>query len=177
MYLATYNKLFKELARTHVDIQATPENHRFLRIFISFDPVQKQLDLNEFYGVLKSRLKARAGQPFLVAENYQADYGDNKGDYLNREINGAFLVLQYCKIDDFEARDETVSNCEKIADELLAALIKELSEGHSIYMTVADAWAEPIGPIADGHVGVRMNFSWKEGANENLFYNPAKFSE
>jgi hypothetical protein len=177
MHLSTYTALFRDLATRHVAIQATPENKRFLRMLISFDPVQKQLDLTEFYGNLRSGIKARGNQPLLVVENYQTDYDDNKGDYLTRRIDGAFLVLQYCKVDDYDARDEAISTCEVIAEELLAALIYKLNEGHNIYLSAGDAWAEHLGPIADGYCGVRMNFSWKEGASQDLYYNPAKFSE
>jgi hypothetical protein len=177
MHLSTYTALFRDLAARHVAIQATPENKRFLRMLISFDPVQKQLDLTEFYGNLRAGIKARGVQPILVVENYQTDYDDNKGDYLSRRIDGAFLVLQHCKVDDYDGRDEAISICEQIAEELLGALIYKLNVGHSIYLSAGDAWAEHIGPIGDGHCGVRMNFSWKEGATENLFYNPDKFSE
>jgi hypothetical protein len=58
MRLNTYNQLLSELARRHKAIAAAPENGRFMRIFISADPVQKQLDLMEFYRSLRSKLKA-----------------------------------------------------------------------------------------------------------------------
>jgi hypothetical protein len=175
MHLLAYNALFKELARTHVAIQATPANNRFIRILVSSDIVQKQLDLNEFYGFLKNKLKAPEGQPFLVAENYQADYSDNQGDYFSRDYQGAYLVLQKVKPGDFDARDVAIDASEEIAEDLLAAVIQKLRAQHNARITVADAFCEHIGPVADGYVGARMNLSWSAPATPALTYNPEKF--
>lgn len=176
MRLNTYNQLLSELARRHKAIAATPQNGRFLRIFISADPVQKQLDLLEFYRSLRSKLSAKEGQPFLIAQNYQVDYGDNHGDYLSREFTGAYLVLQRARKDDYEARDLAIATCEEIAEQILAALVQQLREEHAAYITVADAWLEHIGPLEDTSVGVRLNFTFREPASEELTYEPDHFS-
>lgn len=175
MRLNTYNELLSDLARRHKAIAHTPQNGRFMRIFISEDPVQKQLDLMEFQRSLRSKLKAPEGQPFLVAQNYQVDYGDNNGDYLSRELQGAYLVLQRVKLDDYEARDAAVANCEKIAEQLFAALMHELRENHDTYLTVADAWLGHVGPLEDSSIGVRMNFSFRDPATEELTYDDTLF--
>ncbi len=175
MNLTAYTALFRDLATRHVAIRQTPANSRFLRILISSDPVQKQLDLSEFYGALRSRLKAPLGQPFLVLENYQVDYADNDGDYFSREHQGAYLVLQKVKMDDYDGRDVAIAACEEVAEELLAAVVHQLRQQYQARVSVRDAFAEHVGPIADGHVGVRVNFSWAESATEELTYNPAKF--
>jgi len=175
MRLNTYNQLLSELARRHKNIAHTPQNGRFLRIFISADPVQKQLDLMDFQTSLRSKLKAPVGQPFLIAQNYQVDYGDNNGDYLSRELQGAYLVLQRVTRDDYEARDQAVANCEKIAEQLFAALVHELRENHATYLTVADAWLEHVGPLEDTSIGVRMNFSFRDPATEELTYDDTLF--
>jgi hypothetical protein len=175
MRLNTYNQLLSELARRHKAIAYTPENGRFMRIFISADPVQKQLDLLEFYRSLRSKLKAKEGQPFLIAQNYQVDYGDNNGDYLSRELSGAYLVLQRVKVDDYDARDGAVANCEKIAEQVFALLVHQLREEHDAYLTEGDAWLEHIGPLEDSSLGVRLNFSFRDGAAEELTYNEDLF--
>lgn len=176
MHLFAYTQLFRELARRHVAIQATAENGRFLRMLLSADPVQKQLDLSEFYGVLRSRLKAPAGQAFLVLENYQADYGDNDGDHFTRELRGAYLVLMKVATGDYDARDAAISTCEQIAEQLLAAAVQQLRQEHNARISVADAFCEHIGPVGDGHVGVRLNLSWSEPATQELTYNPENFT-
>jgi len=176
MNLTTYTDLFRELARRHKAIQATPDNARFLRIFISADPVQKQIDTVEFYDVLRSRLKAKEGQPLLVVQNYQVDYADNQGDYYSRQLHGAFLVLELARVGDPDARDVAVAHCEAIGEQVLAAAIEQLRDEHQVYVSLNDCWADHIGPIGDGHVGVRMNLSWKEGASEELSYNPDHFT-
>lgn len=175
MRLNIYNELLSERARRHKAIAHTPQNGRFMRIFISADPVQKQLDLMEFQRSLRSKLKAPEGQPFLVAQNYQVDYGDNNGDYLSRELQGAYMVLQRAKVDDYESRDQAVANCELIAEQVLAALVYDLREQHEAYLTVADAWLEHVGPLEDTSIGVRMNFLFRDPATEELTYDDTLF--
>lgn len=175
MRLNTYNNLLSDLARRHKAIAATAKNGRFMRIFISADPVQKQLDLLEWYRSLRSKLDAKEGQPYLVAQNYQLDYGDNNGDYLSRDITGAYLVLQRAKKDDYDARDAAVARCEEIAEQVFAALVHVLREEHGSYLTEGDAWLEHIGPLEDLSVGVRLNFTFRDGATEQLTYNEDHF--
>ena len=177
MHLLTYTDLFRRLAATHKAIRATPDNGRFLRILLSADPIQKQIDLSEFYNMLRSGLDAPAGQPFLVLENYQVDYDDNGGDYLSRKLAGAFFVLQLVALDDYAARDAAITSCEQVAEQVLAAAVDRLRALPSTYVTVGEAFSEHIGPIGDGHVGVRVNFSWSEGATPELTYNPDFFEE
>ena len=176
MNLITYTALFRELARRHKSIGASPENGRFMRIFISADPIQKQIDTVEYYDSLRNRLKAKAGQAFFVLENYQTDYADNEGDYYARELKGAFFVLMLVAKDDHNARDVAVAACEQIGEQLLAAAIAQLRDEHQVHTSLNDAWAEHIGPIGDGHVGVRVNLSWKEPATAALTYNPDHFT-
>lgn len=177
MRLDTYHHLLSELARRHHAIEATPQNGRFSRIFISADPVQKQLDLMQFEGNLRSGLQAPAGQPYLVAENYQVDYGDNQGDYLSRQFSAAYLVLQrVASVQDYAARDRAVATCETIAEQLLAALVVQLRDEHRADVSVRDAWMEHLGPLKDLSVGVRVNFKWSEPATQELTYDPEYFS-
>lgn len=175
MRLNTYNDLLKDWARRHKAIAATPKNGRFLRIFISADPVQKQLDLMEWYRSLRSKLDAKEGQPYLVAQNYQVDYGDNNGDYLSRDLTGAFLVLQRAPKDDYDARDKAVATCEEIAEQVFAGLALQLRTEHRCYLTEGETWLEHIGPLDELSVGVRLNFSFRDGATEELTYNPDLF--
>jgi hypothetical protein len=176
MRLDTYNHLLSELARRHKAITATPQNGRFSRIFISADPVQKQIDLMNFQSGARSGIKAPAGQPFLVAENYQVDYGDNQGDFFTREFRGAYLVLQRVDVSNYPARDAAIANCETIAEQLLAAVVEELREQHAALISVRDAWLEHIGPLSDLSVGVRMGFTWSEPANDELVYDANLFT-
>lgn len=176
MRLDTYHHLLSELARRHKAIAATPLNGRFMRLLLSADFVQKQLDLAQFENSLRSGLKAPVGQPFLVAENYQIDYDDNQGDYYSREFRGAYLVLQLVKTQDFDGRDAAIANCEEIAEQLLAALVEQLRDDHHARISVGDSWLEHIGPLGDGHVGVRLNFSWSEPATTDLTYDSTHFT-
>lgn len=174
MRLDTYTALFQDFAGRHIGIQATAQNGRFLRILISADPVQKQFDLSAFYGAMRD-LRVKQGENCFVLENYQAEYGDNEGDYYSRELQGAYLVLQQVDPNNFAARDKAIAACEEIAEDILAAAVEVLRDEHSAHISVKDAWAEHIGPLADGFVGVRMNLRWSEPATLELTYNPAKF--
>jgi len=176
MHLDTYHQLLSELARRHKAIAATPENGRFLRIFISADPVQKQIDLMNFQNGTRSALKAPAGQAYLVAENYQLDYSDNDGDYFSREFRGAYLVLQRAELQNYPARDAAIAKCERTAEQLLGALVEHLRDEHAARISVRDAWLEHIGPLADTSVGVRLNFTWSEPAGEDLVYDETHFT-
>ena len=175
MRLDTYHGLLSELARRHKAIAATPENGRFSRIFISVDPVQKQIDLLNFQNGSRSGLKAPQGQPYLVAENYQVDYGDNQGDYFSREFRAAYLVLTRVDQHNYAARDQAVAACELIGEQLLAALVAQLREDHAADISVRNAWLEHVGPLSDTSVGVRVGFTWSEPAGEDLVYNPELF--
>jgi hypothetical protein len=177
MHLLAYTDLFRGLAQRHKALAATPENGRFLRIFISADPIQKQIDLSEWYNSLRTKLKAPLGQAYFVLENYQVDYADNDGDYFSRKVQGAFLVMEKVKTDDYEGRDVAVSASEVIAEQILAAVVPLLREQHHVRISVGDAWSEHIGPIADGFVGVRLNLSWEEPATQDLTYNPDAFTQ
>ena len=177
MHLLAYTALFRGLAQRHKALAATPANGRFLRLFISADPIQKQIDLSEWYNSLRTKLKAPLGQAYFVLENYQVDYDDNQGDYFSRKVAGAFLVLQKVKTDDYDARDVAVGACELIAEQILAAAVPLLRAQHRVDISVGDAWAEHVGPLADGFVGVRLNLSWQEPATQELTYNPDAFTE
>jgi hypothetical protein len=175
MRLQAYTDLFKDLAARSRAIQYTPANERFMRLTVSADPIARQLDLSDFQTKLRSKLKALKGQPFLVLQNYQLDYGDNGGGHFTREPHGAFYVLQASAVGDAEARDAAIDACEGVAEELLAAAIHRLHATYRVRVSLNDCFAEHIGPIGDHYVGVRMNFSWKEAATPDLTYDPTKF--
>lgn len=176
MHLPAYTALFRDLAQRHKLIAATPENGRFMRILISADPIQKQIDTTEFYTSLRTRLKAPAGQAVFVLENYQVDYTDNEGDYFARHVQGAFFVLQKVALSDYDARDAAIGACELVAEQVLAAAVVQLRTQHRVRVSLGDAWAEHIGPIGDGHVGVRVNLAWHEPATQELTFNPDNFN-
>jgi hypothetical protein len=137
--------------------------------------VQKQLDLSNFYTALGS-LKVRGQQPFLVVENYQTDYTDENADFYRRHVHAAYLVLMRAVIDDYDGRDQAISACEEVAEDILGALTERLRDEHEAYLSMADAWSEHVGPIAGEFVGVRMNLIWKEPATQDIVYDATKFN-
>lgn len=176
MRLLAYTQLFRAAAAAHVGIRYTLENGRFLRVLIASDPIAKQLDLSSFYDALRSKLKVKPGQAFLVLQNYDLDYEDNGGDHLSRAPQGAYYVLQKAAPGDYDARDAAIDACEEIAEDLLAYVVHHHRENYKVRMSVRDCFAEHVGPIGGDYVGVRMNFRWSETATQDLTYNPTKFA-
>lgn len=175
MRFSAYTALFRDLAQRHVALLATEQNSRFLRVRIASDPIAQQLDLHEFHNSLRSKLKAPPGQALFVLQNYELDYGDNQGDYFTRQPQGAFWVLRRESPTDTDAIEAAIDACEAIAEEILAAVVHQQQQRYQVRISVGDAYAEHIGPIADQYFGVRLHFAWSETATQDLTYNPAKF--
>ncbi|WP_310391569.1 hypothetical protein [Hymenobacter sp.] len=172
-----YTALFRDLATRHVDIRHAQDDGgtRFLRILISSDPIQRQLDLSEFHGSLRNRLKLAGGQACLVLENYEVDYLDSDGDYIGRVHRGAFLVLKLTKADDYDGRDRAVDDCERIGEEVMGAAIAHL-RGLGLRITPADVLGECVGPVGDHFYGCRFSFTYMSHATVDMTFNPEKFS-
>ncbi|WP_210519889.1 hypothetical protein [Hymenobacter terricola] len=173
-----YTQLFRDLATRHVDIRHGQDGGtRFLRILLSSDPIQRQLDLSEFQNGLKNRIKLAGGLACLVLENYEADYTDNDGDYYARIHRGAFLVLKLTKTDDFDGRDQAIDDCERIGEDLLGAFIRAL-RGREVPLriTANDIMGECVGPVGDNFYGCRYSFTYASPATEDLTFNPDKFT-
>ncbi|SHL25951.1 hypothetical protein [Hymenobacter psychrotolerans] len=169
-----YTNMGRELARRHVAIQHSPEQCRFLRILISSDPIQKQLDLNEFYTSLRNKLDLREGKAALILENYQADYGDNDGDFYAKYHHSSFLVLKLTEAGDFDGRDAVIDECEEIGEDLMGAIIAQLREA-GLQISPDDVLQEAVGPIAQVMVGCRFNYVFRSAATQALTYKPSKF--
>lgn len=169
-----YTQIGRRLAERHVAIQHSATECRFVRVLISTDPIQKQLDLTEFYSALRTRLKMRAGKAAVILENYQADYDDNQGDFYAKYHHAAFIVLKQVREGDFDGRDTAIDECEEIGEDLMGAWIEELTE-MGLRITPADVLQEAVGPIGDGLVGCRFNFMFRTSATLALSYNEDKF--
>ncbi|OUJ68808.1 hypothetical protein [Hymenobacter crusticola] len=169
-----YTAISRGLAMRHPDIRHSEEQLRFLRILISSDPLQKQLDLSEFYNSLRNRLDLSDGSAAMISENYQADYDDNHGEFYAKYHHSAFLVLKYIDTSDYDARDKAIDATERIGEELMGAFIYEL-EQLGLVITPADVMQEAVGPIAGGFVGTRFNFMFRSSATQALTYNPDAF--
>ncbi|MCA8831975.1 hypothetical protein [Hymenobacter pini] len=169
-----YSNMGRELARRHQDIQHSDTKCRFLRILISTDPIQKQLDLSDFYNSLRNTLDLPADKAAMVLENYQADYDDNQGDAYYKFHHSSFIVLKLVEAGNYEARDQAIDETERIGEELMAAYIEQLTEA-GMYITPADVMQEAVGPIAGQFVGCRFNYVFRSSARQALTYNSDKF--
>jgi hypothetical protein len=169
-----YTAIGRGLATRHLAIQHSPEQLRFLRILISSDPIQKQLDLSEFYNSLRSRLDLSDGGAAMILENYQADYDDQRGDFYAKYHHAAFIVLKSIDASDYDQRDLAIDATERIGEELMGAFIYELQE-RGLVITPADVMQEAVGPIAGSFVGTRFNFMFRSAATQALTYQPDAF--
>jgi len=171
-----YTVMCRQLAQRHKEIQHSPEQCRFVRILISSDPIQKQLDLSEFYTSLRTKLDMREGMAAMVLENYQADYSDNDGDFYAKFHHSAFLVLKRIDVNDYDGRDDALDDCERIGEELMGALIERLQSA-GLHITPDDVMQEAIGPIGDVLVGARFHYVFRSTATQALTYQPTKFMD
>lgn len=169
-----YTALGRELARQHKGIQHSEQHCRFLRILLSSDPIQKQLDLSEFYSSLRDKLDLGQGQAAMILENYQADYDDNRGDAYHKYHNSAFLIVKRVEPGDYDARDQAIDDCEQIGEQLLATLIEQLTDA-GLQITPADVMQEAVGPLASYFVGCRFNYVFRSAARQALTHNPANY--
>ncbi|GAB3233015.1 hypothetical protein GCM10027346_20660 [Hymenobacter seoulensis] len=169
-----YTSMCRLLASTHKDIQHSADQCRFLRILISTDPVQKQLDLSEFYSSLRTRLDLPGDRAAMVVENYQADYDDNKGDAYHKFHHSSFMILKKVEVGDFDGRDAAIDETERIGEELIATLIEQLNEA-GMYITPAEVMQEAVGPINQILVGCRFNYVFRSSARRALTHNPDNY--
>lgn len=171
-----YTQLFRDLATRHLGIRHGQDGGtRFVRLLISSDPIQRQLDLSEFQTGLRNRIKLAGGLACLVLENYEVDYLDRDGDYTGRVHRGAFLVLKLTQENDYDGRDQAVDDCERMGEEVMGAAIAHI-RGLGLRITPADVLSECVGPVGDNFYGCRFSFSYMSHATQDMTFNPDKFS-
>jgi hypothetical protein len=176
---ATYEGLFRDLARRHQLIRHTDEQARFARIVVSVDPMQKQVDLYEMQTTLLGRyLKVGAGEQVLVLESLQTAYQNNKGDNYQHRRRGAFFVLE--QVVPKQGREwEALDRTEVTGEELLGAVLEQFrDQPGKLRLDVGSIQSDAVGPVGTdlSWYGTRFNFEFFTSATKALAYNPAAFT-
>ena len=171
-----YNQFFRELARTHVGIQHTDQECRFVRFTLSADPIAKVLDLREFYDSLKFKLKLKEKYAMLL-QAYEKEFSDNVSDNKRAGIYGAFVIIGKVKEGDFDQLEEVQDGTEEVATEIVGSMLHHFENNFSPFrrMTANEITLVKIGPVGDSFYGTRCDFSFSEPANAALKYKPEKF--
>jgi hypothetical protein len=172
----TYSDLLRDLATRHLDIQHTPTTRRYLKIVVAADPIQKQVNLANFYSKLKGSFPADA--PFLLQMTYDTLHEDTGSDEVKAHRRGGFIVLKKAKNTE-ESKDEVLTETERIGYELMAGVC-EFFRGMAgrragRVLARSSIAADAVGPVADDFYGTRFEFDFTESATEVLTYNPTKF--
>ncbi|QHL87402.1 hypothetical protein GU926_08125 [Nibribacter ruber] len=177
-----YNALFRELAEQHPQLmhsEGNPDpkqnNIRFLRMTLSSDPVQRVLDLKEFYDKLKNKVKSGY---FMVLQNYEAGYGDNGGGHITKELFGGFLILSICDVNDPDAQELVYDQSELIGEEVMAEAmfkINNLGDRPATRITANDITNDKVAQVALQYYGTRFDFTFRVN-NPRLNFKQKKLS-
>ena len=174
----TYSELLRDLATRHVDIRhsTAPKGCRYLKVVVAADPIQKEVNLANFYNKAKATWPGNA--PFVLHLSYDTLYEDTGSDQVLAHRRGGFIVLLKAKDTD-ESRDEVLTLTERIGHELLAAVCDFFRgpagrrAGRVLQRT--GMAADAVGPLGDSFYGTRFEFDFTESATQTLQFNPAKF--
>lgn len=153
---------FESLASQHVDIAHSEESKHFYRY--------------ELDDVLTG-ISASINYPALVLEGYDLNYKDNKSDNLQKQRNGAFILLGYVGDSDDHAKiHATWDQLEEIGEELILKIKKDkkdkavqvvkdfdLNEVDGTLLSVEEA----------GHYGIRFTYGITSTRNNEI--NPDKW--
>ena len=109
-FLLDFKLYMGHLARLHRELQDTPdERHYFFG------------DLPDFWANLRSEVNF----PAMVAEYSEVNYEGGKSNVSKRRVTSFSIVDSYDQAGDVNEMVVKVSNCEKIAEEVLGRMIKD----------------------------------------------------
>lgn len=109
-FLIDYKLYMGHLARLHREIQDTPEERHY---FFG--------ELPDFYANLRSEVNF----PALIAEGSEVEYTGNKSNISKRRITSFSVVGGYDQPGDINEMVLKVSNCEKIAEQVLGRMLSD----------------------------------------------------
>jgi hypothetical protein len=174
MRISEYNAYFKSLAEKHVDIRHSDTECHFARITLVGWP-SREIELTEFIQKQQRKLKP----PFMLLESADWYYGDNAGDNRNKLLQGAFIILDKAKGDDFDQQEQVYDKTEEIGEDLIGAACKYFRETDQVrkgaIFDLNDQNGTRVERCADGFYGNRFEFTIRLNANQALKYKSEKF--
>jgi hypothetical protein len=172
----TYSDLMLDLATRHREIQHTAQQRGYLKIIVAADPVQKLVNLNNFYGKLKESFSGK--RPFVLQMTYDTLHEDTGSDQVLAHRRGGFIVLKKAGGTE-ESRDQVLTETERVGYELMAAVCDffrgPAGRRAGRVLARSSIAAEAVGPVADSFYGTRFEFDFTESATQALTFNPDNF--
>jgi hypothetical protein len=170
------------LAANHVDINHTPTNPRFARVYLddkSTDPFGR-VNVNELFNKLKTNMKGT----ILVAVAYNAFGQDDGGDNRMLVKRPMFFVLDKADPNNLDAVQDCIDKCVGIAQELIGYIdedyfVAQTEDGlieEKLLLDFNDLSIGPIPPSVQRLCGAKVDFSFRQPHEKALVYNPTKFN-
>ena len=166
-----YTAYFREIARRHKALRHSPIEMHFARIIMSADPFP-ELQLNEFLTSLKSKIRL----PFMLLISYEHDYQDNRSDNIQKQLHGAYIILDKPQKDSFDQQEAILDRTEEIGEQILAFIKDDLdTKMVTSHLDLNGSGGEKITNVADGFLGTRFHFTFFKTANQSLTHNPSNW--
>ena len=165
-----YIAYLRSLAETHKNIKHSKNESHFARLTLTASPFVKEAYIQEFISSLKSKIHF----PAMLVENYTANYDDQGGDNIIKYFDGCFILLDIVRADDFDAEESVMDRMEAVAEEMLGKIwndIREQYDGMAL-MEFNRTGIEKLAKICGKYFGVRVDFCYLTGSNNNLNFNP-----
>lgn len=169
----SYQTYFKNIATANLSLLHTDSKPAFVSIIRDDSGPFASMYLKD----LLQKIARNIAGTFLVCELPLVDHKHNGADNRSKTMLGSFLILRKTKVDDPQDVIDKIDECEAIADQVMAYMLKDFSERselRSLRFTATES--EAISPITSGHyAGVRYNFSYQVNNNSRLKYDPSKW--
>jgi hypothetical protein len=169
-----YNDYFRLLAAENARIRdnAAEVKRNFFRLILSGSPFQK-LYIEEFLNAQKSKIDS--SRQIMLCETYDADYRDNSADDVKKMMQGAVIILQLAKKENFDAQEVAIDETELTCEQIMARM--KLDYEDSCQVVLGETWGtEKIGPVGDGpYFGTKLYFEFQNDGN--VAYDEAEWVE
>ena len=152
MNIKTYLDYFQKIAENHQEILHSSAKKRFFRL--------NNIELN---GSMRSSIDFE--KTILMVESYELTPKDDHSENHLIEYTGAFSILSRVELDDFEAENEALEKCEKIALECSKRMYKNsLDHGNpgKVFLNLEPSSFsfQKVGPIFNCFFGMRVQFNF-----------------
>jgi hypothetical protein len=165
-----YTRFFDDITQNHTAIGNGDGKNHFARIILN-DDILAETNLSEFLSNLEN-----IEFPFLILISYDHNYSQNESNNKTKHINGTFILLDKCEVDDYAAIDAIFDSTEEIGEDILGYLKEYYDRNITMgWVHIDEMKGEHIGPIVDNYHGSKFDFVIHEYTNRGLYYNPLKW--
>lgn len=149
----SYIEFFRNLTEKHIDMAPTGSKKTFFR-----------LNIEEITGAMRSTIDA--DKHVMALESYEHTSKDLHSDNHLRDYTGAFIILKrVAKLDDFDAQDDAIDECEQIAIETSKRVYADsLDYDNRTFLNIelSDFTFQKVGPLYNNWFGFRCQFNFTD---------------